>query len=138
MKRLICFLVWRLVRAYAATRPCVTIYLNGAPYLTRWFLTCRPESGKTGTPGWYLHHIHVSDVDRRPHNHPWEWARSWILRGWYLEERGLSAFRVAWHTGDRNTLHGDSVHRIAAVSRGGVWTLFHSGPKHGRGWGPVS
>jgi hypothetical protein len=138
--RLAWFVVWLVVRAYAETRPKVTIMLNGSPYLTRWFLTSTPEPGRTGTPGWYLHHVHRADADRRQHNHPWTWATSLILRGWYVDESPCLCHHAAHSerlsAGARNVLFGSSYHRIAAVSRGGAWSLFHAGPKHGHGWGP--
>lgn len=131
------FLVWLVVRAYAEFRPQRTIYLDGKKYMTRFFLTSTPQGDETGTPGWYLHCLHAHDADRRVHNHPWEYASTRVLRGGYLERRQYSDgarlmfVRIA---GDRSTFPPEVFHRITWVDKN-TWTLFHAGPKHGRGWG---
>lgn len=40
-----------------------------------------------------LHVIHTPDLDRAMHDHPWTFA-SWVLRGWYEEQRPLVANRA--------------------------------------------
>ncbi len=136
------FAVWLVVRAYAYTRPSVTIYLAGRPYLRRWFLTRAPELDASGTPGWYLHQWHAPDADRRLHNHPWYWATTRPLRGGYLEvrrhdpimsDRGTVVYRR--RVGDWTALFQGDAHRVASIDPN-TWTLFHAGPKHGLGWGP--
>jgi hypothetical protein len=132
------FLVWCVLRLYACTRPKVVIRLDGEAYLTRWFLTCPWKPGDpTGPEGWYLHHIHRPDADRRLHNHPWHWASSRILRGGYSElyhaGDGRDKFRINY-PGDGHYIFGYMFHRIHAVLPN-TWTLFRAGPKHGKGWG---
>jgi hypothetical protein len=131
------FLVWCVVRAYAAFRPQRTIFLNGQRYMTRYFLTSTPKGDETGTPGLYLHRLWIPDADRRTHNHPWEHATTRILRGGYVERRtyddgaALIFRRVA---GDRASLPPGVFHRVASVEPE-TWTLFRAHAKHGRGWG---
>lgn len=142
------WLVWLVLRAYALGRPRHTFRLDGRRYLTRYYLTgtgpTEENDHSTGQPGWYLHHIHEPDTDRRLHNHPWRWARYWILRGGYVEFRQWCSGEPddpPWsvrvreiRAGDRMGLSEHIFHRIARVCPN-TWTLFHSGPKHGRGWG---
>ena len=146
MKRSLWFLMWCVLRVYAFTRPKAVIKLDGEPYITRWFLTSRPDLGETGPPGWYLQRIHRPDADRRMHNHPWRWASSRILRGGYVEAREVR--RLAFDTSSYHTLRHKPGSRVVLYSHASVndyhriqhvepntWTLFHAGPKHGEGWG---
>lgn len=137
------FLVWLVLRAYAATRPRCDVN-NGQ--ITRYFLTGDKRKirealarGETGPPGRYLHHIHAADIDTRGlHNHPWEFLNSRILLGWYRERSRYldgGAVSIGYGPGDVNMLTEAVFHRITAVSPGGAWTLCNAGPKHGRGWG---
>jgi hypothetical protein len=139
MTRALWFAVWLVLRAYAFTRPSVTIYLGGAPYMRRWFLTSTPEGDSSGVPGWYLHQWHAPDVDRRLHNHPWWWSSTRVVRGWYIEARkavgrGASGLHRR-AVGSRATFTADTRHRVTSIGPN-TWTLFHAGPKHGLGWGP--
>jgi hypothetical protein len=82
-----------------------------------------------------LHRFLRSDPDGL-HDHPWGWAFTLILHGWYVEERR-----------DRDRIRsrgyfigGDTFHRVVLPHGCEVWTLFVHGPyvKH---WGfikPVS
>lgn len=106
-------------------------------------------------PSVRLHHIMLADQDRHLHDHPWN-ARTIILKGWYEEERyfnetplgevrrqlkaqgghvaaggRVQQVRIAGYTG--RLLYGQ-YHRITAVPRDGVWTLFITWRKRG-GWG---
>jgi hypothetical protein len=129
------WLVWAALYAWFVwhkRRPSHTIMLDGRPYISRWFLSADPPPGSTLAEGWHLHRIHASDGDRRLHNHPTEWARAWILRGGYVEQRGAACLTYA--PGDRVELPPHVYHRIRSV-RPNTWTLFRAGPKHGRGWG---
>jgi len=69
-----------------------------------------------------LHHICRPDNDRHLHDHPWD-ARTFILRGWYVEERA-NGERLARVAGDTFTLNHNDYHKILDISQGGVWTLF--------------
>lgn len=106
-------------------------------------------------PSVRIHHIRRADQDRHLHDHPWN-ARTIILKGWYEEERysdesevgvarrqlkaqgshvgagtRVSQVRIAGYTG--RLLFGQ-YHRITAVPRDGVWTLFITWRKRGS-WG---
>lgn len=148
MIRLYYFLVWCVLRAYAAFRPRDVIMLDGAPYMRRFYLRGKP--GGSG-PSVRLQHILMSDRDRELHDHPWEWARTTILRGGYTEQRRACYWPgdtdVEWGVtrtkdycpGDRMRLLSGrcyaDYHRIAKVRPGGAWTLFRTSERHGRGWG---
>jgi hypothetical protein len=56
----------------------------------------------------YLHRFIGSDPDRGLHDHPWRWAFSLILSGYYYEQTryGLTKKRLF------NFLTGDSFHRV--------------------------
>jgi hypothetical protein len=82
-----------------------------------------------------VHRIMRPDHDRDLHNHPFDY-RTFVLDGWYIEvyldahgverSRTISAGQTAYSSG--------TFHRIAAVSPGGVTTLFVMGPDSGRWW----
>lgn len=78
-----------------------------------------------------LHNILAEDPGRHRHSHPWPF-RTFILRGWYLEQRGdIGGFRLS---GSSFAMGRDDFHRITQISDGGAWTLFCTwGPR--RGWG---
>lgn len=82
-------------------------------------------------PSIRLHHIMRDDLDRDPHDHPWD-ARTIILRNWYNENREGRHFMR--RPGDTATLRFGEYHRITAVPEGGVWTLFITGKYRGK-WG---
>jgi hypothetical protein len=93
-------------------------------------------------PSVRLHKIMREDQDRHMHDHPWN-ARTFILRGWYREERerrvcGMSnwtpTYPVLREPGDTARLNFGEYHRIVQVSEGGVWTLFITWRKRGT-WG---
>lgn len=130
------FCVWAVLRVYAFTRPRRRICApDGTLLITRWFLTSRPIGESTGTPGYYLHRLETPDTTREEHNHPWTFARTRVLRGWYIETRnGVPRSHSA---GQTDTLEPHEYHRISHVGRldGPTWTLFHAGPKHHMGWG---
>lgn len=64
------------------------------------------------------------------HDHPWGWACSLILAGWYIEERRdrIRVRSIGYVMG------GDTFHRVTLPHGCEVWTLFVHGPyvKH---WG---
>ena len=75
----------------------------------------------------------MSDADPCLHNHPWPWAFSYILAGFYLEARGRS--HLLRRDGDWLTLRTNTFHRIAEVSDGGAWTLFITSAGPRQPWG---
>lgn len=107
-------------------------------YMRRWWLFNPYPHGSDGDgrrwpwlPSVRVHHILRADHDRHHHDHPWN-ARTLILRGYYIEQRGTQ--RIDRIPGDTARLNFGEYHRITEVSTGGVWTLFISGKKRGT-WG---
>lgn len=163
-------LLWRLLAKLLA-RPAIAAWLiarakrtpyqhimsadGSTMYMGRWWLF-NPYSRTTHKPErWWcpwsfrIHRIMRPDEDRDLHDHPWS-ARTIILRGWYAEQRLLSADDPALHAmlmsgADRGhsldtafqateyltrrpgdtarLLHGE-YHRIDEVSPSGVIALF--------------
>lgn len=88
-------------------------------------------NGKGSGISLYLHCLTEPDDDRGLHNHPWNWAISWILCGSYAEDQ-IVCNRL-WVPGLR-WINNEMFHRITDVY-GPVWTLFLAGPRSGEGWG---
>lgn len=61
--------------------PARAIMDNGEEYMIRFYL------GTFMRRRMYIHLFLASDPDRGIHNHPWTKAWSFILSGWYFEER---------------------------------------------------
>ena len=116
------------------------IYQNELLYLTRYYL-----KGDGNANSWelYLHHIHRPDVERAPHNHPWPWFLSIVLKGWYREVSVSLQDSAAKHPAfwdykwvrwfnfmPRRSLF----HRITTVPPKGAWTLVLVPPRAGV-WG---
>ena len=59
------------------------IRIRGKTYMMRIYLD----------QGWMINIFVRPDAERWLHNHPWKWARSIILWGWYEEERPLGSTR---------------------------------------------
>jgi hypothetical protein len=121
---------------------------NGRPYLERYFLFKR--FGVTG----YVHRFVASDPDRGLHSHPWPWAVSIKLSGWYFEERPtdhpdrIPALRIP---GRVSVLAGSSFHRVVLPwttiqphllagrpYNAECWTLFIHRSKRSQWWGFLS
>lgn len=118
---------------------------EAGPYLTRWSIREQKPEGGGGFRA-YLHRFW--DHDTELHNHPWRWSFSIILWGSYMEtyfdaqpggaiERGarppMLKREVRWF----NWIPATRFHQITRLhpSAGRVWTLFFSGPLHGKSWG---
>ena len=82
--------------------PCRIISDNGLPYLERYYV------GTLFGARFYLHRFVGSDPARGLHDHPWPWARSLVLAGWYYEETRAGTRKVRWF----NKLTGDTFHRV--------------------------
>ncbi|MVW72167.1 hypothetical protein [Bordetella sp. 15P40C-2] len=89
------------------------------PYLERYYLCT--------VFGWrfYLHRFVGSDPDRGLHDHPWRFAFSIVLVGWYWELTRAGIRKVRWF----NSLLGDSFHRVVLPEDADgtpvpCWTLF--------------
>lgn len=85
----------------------------------------------------FLHAIQLPDGDPDPHSHPFSRSISLILRGGYIEQRGIHGEEVkVMRAGRINRIGGDDVHRIVSLLNDRpAWTLFWAGKPHGRGWG---
>lgn len=92
----------RLLYNIAGSLPCRIISDNGQPYLERYYL------GTLLGVRFYLHRFVGSDPDRGLHDHPWPWAGSIVLKGWYWEQTRTGLRRVRW----LNWMTGDSFHRV--------------------------
>lgn len=104
-------------------------------YLARYYVApqvTHEEDRKSKTPlGLYLHFFQRSDADQELHNHPWDWALSFVLTGGYWEERRnvddtvtrklVSPFRF-------NFLRANTYHRVDLIDEEkGAWTLLLRG-----------
>lgn len=106
-------------------------YLMLPGYMDRWWL-CNGYGDDhkrrfEWLPAIRIHHILRADRDEHLHDHPCD-ARTFILKGWYVEEReavagAADAFRYRLE-GDTTALPHGTFHSIRQVSEGGVWTLF--------------
>ena len=114
------FLMW-----ISGRLPCRLIDIAGAPYLERYHLA------SLGSLRIYLHRFVGSDPDREFHDHPWYWALSLILCGWYIEHRRTGPRPMRWI----NALSGDTFHRVELpAGQKSVWTMFIHGQR-GKRWG---
>jgi len=79
-----------------------------------------------------LHRFHRADEDPEPHNHPWQFGLSLILKGGYTEEvwdPTTASFRVLTHMpGEFNFIRHQTYHRVTHLHAEEVWTLFLTGP----------
>jgi hypothetical protein len=129
-------LAWRAL-AWAVSRPAIadwlirrsqaTPYFHLNSYMERWWLfnpTVEDDPRRfEWLPSIRIHHILRGDKGRHRHNHPWD-ARTIILKGWYYEDRDDGDMLHVRARGYTGALEAGSFHHIAAVSPGGVWTLF--------------
>ena len=132
-------MIRRLLLAYSARRPVKIISDGDRPYLERYFV-CALFGIRI-----YLHRFVGSDPDRGLHDHPWRWALSLILLGWYYEAtRQYVGLRpVRWF----NFLTGDTFHRVVLFppsecidefdlcTPAEVWSLFIVPAKDVKTWG---
>ena len=114
-------LIDKLLYWFTGRLPCRIISDDGKPYLERYHL------GTLLGVRFYIHRFVGSDPARGLHDHPWLWAGSLVLSGWYWEERrgteqhaitrvlaalcgttGIVRRKVRWF----NWLTGDSFHRV--------------------------
>lgn len=122
------FLYW-----FTGHRPLEVIGPEGEPYLERYY-GCK-AFGLTV----YIHRFVASDPDRGLHSHPWPWAASLKLAGWYWEAVP-SADPTAGHElrkpGRLHFLSGSSFHAvIMPPGVPDVWTLFIHRDKRTQWWG---
>lgn len=118
--------VARLLYRFTAYRPCRLIRRgpDDGPYLERYFL-CRIRRKRV-----YLHRFVGDDIEE-VHSHPWPWAVSIVLTGWYWErvlvrltgQHGPVYQNVLRSAGHMNRIPGGRYHTITQV-RPETWTLF--------------
>lgn len=119
-------MIRRLLLAYSNTRPVKVISDNGRRYLERYFV-CSVFGVRV-----YLHRFVGSDPDRGLHDHPWAWAASIVLAGWYREVRRRGLREVRWF----NVLTGDTFHRVLLPAQlDETWTLFIVPARDVKEWG---
>lgn len=108
-------------------------YLELDGYMARWWLV---QPARWLPFSICVHHILRADVDRNPHNHPWNF-RTLVLRGMYTEALlmpdGGTRHQVV-SKGQTYARKTGEYHRISSVAKGEVWTLFIMGRKRGS-WG---
>jgi hypothetical protein len=126
----------KLLMAISGRLPCRIISDGDKPYLERYYL-CTILGVRV-----YLHRFVASDPDRGLHDHPWRWAFSVILLGWYYEQTRYGIRKVRWF----NKLTGDTFHRVILFGAGSgdqldyetptqVWTLFMHQAERAKPWG---
>jgi hypothetical protein len=112
-------------------------YLIGAPTMPDGsspfdrFGNARPEArAPEGLRGLYIHCFHRSDDDRELHNHPWEWALSFVVAGGYREERRLGNRVVSRDVLplSLNFIRAEDYHRVDLL-KDEAWSIFLTGPK---------
>ena len=112
-------MIRRLLLAYSNMRPVKVISDNGRRYLERYFV-CSAFGVRV-----YLHRFVGSDPDRGLHDHPWAWAISLILSGWYIEETRRTDDDGMRTVHFFNFLTGDTFHRVVLPqSQSEVWSLY--------------
>lgn len=111
---------------------CHIIRPDGMPYLERYFV-CQ-FMGITV----YLHRFIGSDPGYELHNHPWNWAVSLMLFGWYIEERYDPLFQKRLYRIVQAPalvrLMGRDYHRVNMEAGLETWSLFIHG-KWVKPWG---
>lgn len=133
----------KLLYWLTAKLPCRIISDDGVPYLERYYL------GTLFNVRFYIHRFVGSDPARGLHDHPWPWAISLILSGFYYEETRSGLRKVKWI----NRLTGDSFHRVilsgnyvreelkdmgytdALPREKECWTLFFHYAEYTKPWG---
>lgn len=117
-------MIRRFLRWLTDRLPVVVKEDKGVAFLERYHL------GTFAGARWYLHHYIASDPDRGLHDHPWSWAVTIILAGWYIEERrDRPRIRSIGYTMD-----GDTFHRVILPAGSTMWSLFVHGP-YTKPWG---
>lgn len=118
---------WLIERSFHS--PYTHIVNNGSDlYMGRWWLF-NPYDRQTRKTKYKffpwsvrIHFIARGDYEEHQHDHPWDEARTIILRGGYWEKRGE---QIYWRrVGDTFLLDNNMFHKINSVSYTGAWTLF--------------
>lgn len=124
-------MIKKLLYRLTANLPCRLIELDSGPYLERYYV------GQLFGVTFYLHRFVSPDSERHLHNHPWDWGRSLVLSGSYVEERAVDLCphasasgcitqrrRIRWW----NKVNGNDFHQIHDADPN-TWTLFFHGKR---------
>jgi hypothetical protein len=121
-------LIRKILWLISGLLPLKVIAEEGKPYLERYYV------GTLFGTRCYLHRFVASDPDRGLHDHPWRWALSLVLAGWYMEETRIEHEMrfVRWI----NRIGPDTFHRvILPAGERDVWTLFFHRRGNVKRWG---
>ena len=119
----------RILEAISARLPGKRIDAAGRDYLERYAIFRHPKFSV------YLHRFSASDLYRNLHDHPWNWAASLVLSGFYVEKRLATDVAQTRFVNFFNVIRGDTFHRIVLpFNKKPVWTLFIHGPRT-KQWG---
>lgn len=112
--------------------PCKIINDAGVPYLERYHLL---SLGKNFMRG-YIHRFVASDPDRGVHDHPWNYAVSFVLTGGYYEERLIDGEVVTRRVKpfSLNFIKGSDFHRVVMPEGQTCWSIFFH-TNWVKGWG---
>ena len=116
----------QLLLLATAHMPVKTIFIDGTPYLERYFAGEQAD----GTQYW-LHHYLTADTDRHLHSHPWT-ATSTVLCGQYTE-RLYNNTEQTHSAGQQNHIPAGKLHQIVKVQPG-TWTLMRVQPERAEHW----
>lgn len=122
--------LFSLIRRWAFRHPYSDIIVDGQYYMGRWWVLREHP--------WLpfairLHQIAMPDQDRHLHDHR-SWYRTFILRGWYVEQSASKLNLELRSAGDTVSQPASHFHRITGVSNRTCWTLFVYG-RHQQDWG---
>lgn len=108
------------------------IHTNGSKYLLRVYL-----KHKGIFPEVFLHKFYASDQDRWLHNHPFQWATSFVFMGIYketkLNDNKLACYDIVRSSPTINRISIKDYHKVTLI-KDPIWTLFIAGPRV-QGWG---
>jgi hypothetical protein len=104
------------------------IRVQGRPYLERYYL------GTLFGVEFFIHRFRSSDPENEVHDHPWGWAMSVILLGYYHEETLKKEAYEKKAAGRISLIRGTKFHRVHILNEQDTWTLFFHGPRT-KGWG---
>ena len=104
--------------------------IRSQDYMLRWGI-------KTRWLTIYLHRYAGGDTGEQPHNHPWLWWASIVIRGQIIERRQMphespELITRTWRSGV-SVMRGEHYHQIEKTTPGSL-TLFITGPWR-RHWG---
>lgn len=117
--------------AITARLPVKVLQRPGEPRYVEWYHVATPLN-------LFRVHIHrfVGDDPDGLHDHPWDWALSFLLCGWYWEDRrGRGMGLCARPRRFGYVMTGDTFHRVRLPEgEREVWSLFIFGP-YTKSWG---